>query len=141
MSVAHTPAVPVNETARRILDRADVPDEHKQRLFGLVEHAQRLAADAALEDKLQAEYGREAVALILDCKQFLRLHRAGDATGRVAMLLPDGDKQALRDAGFTLHEPEGMVFKMFGWVAVDPMDGPPEALTAALDAAWAKAQV
>ncbi len=138
--MAHTPAVPVNETAHKILERADVPEEHKQRLFELVDRAQALAQEAGLVDKLQAEYGREAVALILDCRQFMRLHRGGDAVGRVALLLPDDAKAALESAGFTLHEPEGMVFKLFGWVAVDPMEGTAAALHDALEGAWARAR-
>ena len=122
----------------RILERAPVPPEHKERLFHLVRHAQALGAAAG--EELQAEFGPEHVALIVGHNQFLRLFRGGAAPGVVEMLVPDAAKAALHAAGFTLREPGGQVFKLFGWVRVDPMQGEAPALDAAVSAAFAKAK-
>lgn len=122
----------------RILERAPVPPEHKQRLFHLARHAQALGAAAG--DELQAEFGPEHVALIVGHNQFLRLFRGGAEPGAVEMLLPDAAKAALQAAGFTLREPGGQVFRLFGWVRIDPMQGEAAALDAAVSAAFAKAK-
>lgn len=124
----------------RILERAPVPTEHKERLFHLVRHAQALGMDSG--EELQAEFGPEHVALIVGHNQFLRLFRGGAAPGVVEMLLPDAAKRALQAAGFTLREPGGQVFKLFGWVRIDPMQAGADAaaLDAAVGAAFAKAR-
>ncbi len=134
----HTPATPaVDDRPIRILERTPVDDAHKERLFALVRKAQALAADAGRD--LQAEFGKDAVALIVGCNQFVRLHRGGDVPGRVEVLVGDDVKQRLQDAGFELLEAQGAVFKLFGWTGVEPMAGDLDALEAAVEAAFQKA--
>ncbi len=136
--MSHTPATPADDRALRLLERADVDDAHKQRLLALVRRAQAAAAEAG--EDLQAEFGREHVALIVGCNQFVRVFRAGDAAGRIELLLPEAAKTQLAEAGFTLSDPLGAVFKMFGWVSVDPREGDLDRLEQAVDAAWQKAR-
>ncbi len=135
----HTPTTPArDDRPLRILERAEVEDDHKQRLLDLVRRAQVLAEGAG--DDLQAEFGREHVALIVGCNQFVRVYRSGPAAGRVELLLPEPAKEALVEAGFTLGEPMGAVFKIFGWVSIDPREGDLDRLEAALDAAMGRAR-
>lgn len=135
----HTPATPAqDDRPLKLLERTPVSDDHKERLFALVHKAQALATDA--DDELQSEFGKEHVALITGCNQFARLFRGGDGAGRVELLLPDAAKQALTDAGFTLAEPEGAIFRMFGWVRIDPMEGDLDQAEAAVEAAYQKAR-
>lgn len=122
----------------RLLERTPVSADHKERLFHLVRTGQARAAEAG--EDLQAEFGAEHVALIVGCNQFVRLFRSGPEPGAVELLLPDDGKKALADGGFELRDPAGQVFKLFGWVRVDPMQGRPEALDAAVGSAFAKAQ-
>jgi hypothetical protein len=137
--VSHTPTQPAgDDRPLRILERTPVPEPHKQRLFHLVQTGQ--AAAAASGDDLQAEFGKDHVALIVGCNQFVRLFRGGAEPGAVELLLPDDGKKALTAAGFTLRDPEGQVFKLFGWVRVDPMQGDEGALDAAVGSAFAKAK-
>lgn len=134
----HTPATPaVDDRPIRILERTPVDDEHKERLFALVRRAQASAVDAGKE--LQAEFGKDAVALIIGCNQFVRLHRGGEVPGRVEVLVGEEQKQALRDAGFDLLEAQGAVFKLFGWTGIDPMQGDVDVLTQAVAAAFSDA--
>lgn len=134
----HSPATPAqDDRPRKLLDRTPVAEDHKQRLFALVHKAQALAA--AADDELQSEFGRQHVALITGCNQFVRLFRDGDHAGSVELLLPDEAKKALEAAGFTLGEPEGAVFRMFGWVRIDPMEGDLSHAEAAVEAAYRKA--
>jgi hypothetical protein len=134
----HTPTQPAgDDRPLRLLERAPVPPEHKERLFHVVRHGQGQAAAVGAE--LQAEFGAEHVALIVGCNQFVRLFRAGSEPGAVELLLPEDGKKALAAAGYTLREPEGQVFKLFGWVRVDPMQGAPQALDDAVAAAFRKA--
>ena len=136
---SHTPTQPAgDDRPLRLLERAPVPEEHKERLFRLVREGQAQAA--ASGDELQAEFGKEHVALIVGCNQFIRLFRGGDEPGAVELLLPDDGKKALTAAGFQLREPAGQVFKLFGWVRVDPMQGPEPALEAAVASAFTKAK-
>jgi hypothetical protein len=122
----------------RILERTPVPEAHKARLFALVrlgqEEAGRVGAD------LQAEFGRDHVALIADHNQFIRLFRGGARPGDVELWLDGPAREALAAAGFTLGEPEGAVFKLFGWTRLDPMAGPEPALHEAVKSALAKAR-
>lgn len=135
----HTPTQAAgDDRPLRILERAPVAPEHKERLFHVVREGQARAAAAG--EELQAEFGPEHVALIVGCNQFVRLFRGGPEPGAVEFLLPDEGKAALAAAGFTLREPAGQVFKLFGWVRVDPMQGAPEALDAAVGSAFAKAK-
>ena len=135
---SHTPTQPAgDDRPLRLLDRTPVGPEHKERLFHVVREGQAQAAAAGAE--LQAEFGAEHVALIVGCNQFVRLFRAGSEPGAVELLLPDDGKKALAAAGFTLREPAGQVFKLFGWVRIDPMQGPEPALDAAVGSAFAKA--
>ena len=136
---AHTPTQPASDDRPlRLLERAPVGPEHKERLFHVVREGQAAAQQAAVE--LQAEFGAEHVALIVGCNQFVRLFRGGPEPGAVELLLPEDGKKALAAAGFTLKEPAGQVFRLFGWVRVDPMQGDPAALDAAVAAAFAKAK-
>ena len=135
----HTPMTPAaDDRPIRILERTPVGAEHKERLFALVRLGQ--AEAAAADADLQAEFGREHVALIAEHNQFLRLFRGGARPGDVELWLDQPAKDALAAAGFTLREPDGPVFKLFGWIRVDPMDGPRDALEAAVRAALAKAR-
>jgi hypothetical protein len=135
----HTPTQPAgDDRPLRILERTPVPEEHKQRLFHLVKTGQDRAAAAG--EELQAEFGKDHVALIVGCNQFVRLFRAGPEPGVVELLLPDDAKAKLADAGFTLRPPAGQVFKLFGWVRVDPMQGREADLDAAIGSAFTKAQ-
>ena len=136
---SHTPTQPAgDDRPLRLLERTPVPQEHKDRLFHLVREGQAKAAAAGAE--LQAEFGAEHVALIVGCNQFIRLFRSGAEPGAVELLLPEDGKKALQAAGFTLREPAGQVFKLFGWIRVDPMQGPAPALDAAVGSAFAKAK-
>lgn len=131
--VDHTPTTPAGDDRPiRILDRADVPEAHKERLIRLVRRAQAIADTAGRE--LQSEFGRMHVSLIVGCNQFLRLFR--DETGEVELLVGDKVKQLLGEAGFTLKEPDGAIFKMFGWVRLDPMEGDLDRLEEAVEAAF-----
>lgn len=136
---SHTPTQPAgDDRPLRLLERTPVPDEHKERLFHLVRQGQSQASAAGAE--LQAEFGKDHVALIVGCNQFIRLFRSGPEPGAVELLLPDDGKEALAQAGFTLREPVGQVFKLFGWVRLDPMQGPAPALDAAVASAFTKAK-
>ncbi len=130
--------VPADERAERYLSGAELPEDRKARLVALVHRAQAAAATAGAE--LQAEFGREHVGLIVGCNQFLRLDKAGDLAGKAELFLDDAGKTALRSAGFTLHEHPSYLFRMFGWVVVDPLEGSLDALAAAVDAAFQKAR-
>lgn len=121
----------------RILERTPVPEAHRQRLFALVRTAQTESARAGAD--LQAEFGRDHVALIAGHNQFVRLFRGGSGPGDVELWLDEAAKQALRGAGFNLREPEGAVFRLFGWIRLDPMQAPEDALVDAVKAAFHKA--
>jgi hypothetical protein len=136
--VDHTPTVAAgDDRAIRLLEHAALPADRKDRLVGLVKLAQEAAAESGAE--LQAEFGREHVGLIVGCNQFVRLFRAGPEPGAVELLLDDSAKAALREAGVELRPPEGTVFKLFGWVRVDPAAAQAGALEQALRSALAKA--
>jgi len=136
---SHTPTQPAgDDRPLRLLERTPVGPEHKERLFHVVHEGQARAQAAGTE--LQAEFGAEHVALIVGCNQFVRLFRSGPEPGAVELLLPDEGKKALAEAGFALREPAGQVFKLFGWVRVDPMQGPAPALDAAVAAAFDRAK-
>ncbi len=130
----HTPTVPADERALRLLERA--PQPQRARLMETVAWAQASAASTGAE--LQAEFGREHVALIVGCNQFVRLWRGGSQPGAVELLLDAPQKSELGKA-FPLSDPDGAVFKLFGWVRVDPSAGPEPVLHAAVDAAFRKA--
>ncbi len=135
----HTPATSATDDRPiRILERTPVPDAHRERLFALVRRAQTAANSAGAD--LQAEFGKDHVGLIVGCNQFTRLFRGGAAPGVVELLIDAPTKALLREAGFTLQDPEGAVFRLFGWVRLDPMQGDLEVLERAVDAAFAKAQ-
>lgn len=122
----------------RILERTPVSQEHKERLFALVRAGQEEGLTAGAD--LQAEFGRDHVALIADHNQFIRLFRGGTEPGAVELWIDEPAKEALRAAGFTLRDPEGAVFKLFGWTRLDPMQGPEAALRSAVLAALGKAR-
>jgi hypothetical protein len=120
----------------RILERTPVPEAHKQRLFALVRKAQSLGTEHNAD--LQAEFGKEHVALIANHNQFLRLFRGGAQPGCVELWIPPSAKPDL-EGRFTLQEPEGAVFRLFGWVRLDPMQGPEQVLLDAVEAAFRRA--
>lgn len=135
----HTPQTPAtDDRPLRVLERTPVPDGHKQVLFDLVKRAQDEAAAAG--DELQAEFGKEHVALIVGCNQFIRLWKGGTQPGSVELLLDLRDKNLLAAAGFSLGDPEGQVFKLFGWVRVNPVAGDKTALSDAVVGAFRKAK-
>lgn len=134
----HTPTTPASDDRPlRILERTPVPDDHKERLASVVRKAQQVAAMAGAE--LQSEFGKDHVGLIVGCNQFVRLMRAGEAPGTIELFLEPADREGLRTSGFTLKEPEGAVFKLFGWVRIDPMEGALPALEQAVEKAFQKA--
>jgi hypothetical protein len=135
----HTPSTPAfDDRPLRLLERAPVPPAHKERLMTLVRLGQELALGSGAD--LQAEFGKEHVALIADHNQFLRLFRGGAEPGAVELWMEQAGKDTLAAAGFTLRDPEGAVFRLFGWTRVDPMQGPMAALEDAVRAAFAKAR-
>lgn len=135
----HTPQTPAgDDRPLRVLERAAVPDEHKRRLFDLVRRAQAEAGTSG--DELQAEFGKEHVALIVGCNQFVRLWKGGPQPGAVELLLDQPQKDALAAKGFQLGAPEGQVFRLFGWVRIDPMAGDEAALQQAVADAFRKAK-
>jgi len=139
LSLGHTPMTPAaDDRPLRILERTPVDGAHKERLFALVRLAQWLAADAGAD--LQSEFGKDHVALIADHNQFLRLFRGGARPGDVELWLEAPAREALAAAGFTLREPEGAVFRLFGWTRVDPMESSVAGLEAAVGAAFARAR-
>lgn len=125
----------MDDRPRKLLSRLD--DGPRAAAMALLDAADGLAADAGKE--LQPEFGPDHVALIVGCNQFVRFRRAGDDAGHVELWLDDAAKKTLAAAGFTLHDPHGAIFRMFGWVRIDPHEGDPDALRAALGAAFAKA--
>src|SRR5688500_11319074 len=135
-SVDHTPQVPADDRALRLLEHSGLDGPHKERVLSLVRASQDEAAKAG--EDLQAEFGKEHVALIVGCNQFVRFWRAGREPGAVELLLDPKDKEALKAAGFELRDPDGAVFKMFGWVRLDPAQGQPASLEAATRKAFAK---
>ena len=135
----HTPQTPAgDDRPLRVLERTPVPEAHRERLYSLVRKAQAEAAMAG--DELQAEFGREHVALIVGCNQFVRLWKGGSQPGAVELLLDPADKDALASSGYFLGVPEGQIFRLFGWVRVDPMAGRPAALEQAVSQAFRKAK-
>lgn len=135
----HTPQTPAgDDRPLRVLERTPVPDAHKERLFSLVRKAQEEAAAGG--DELQAEFGKEHVALIVGCNQFVRLWKGGTQPGAVELLLDPADKDALASSGYFLGVPEGQIFRLFGWVRVDPMAGRSAALEEAVAKAFRKAK-
>ncbi|MEK6985016.1 MAG: hypothetical protein AABX89_01365 [Candidatus Thermoplasmatota archaeon] len=130
----HTPTVPADERALRLLERA--PEPQRAALLDAVAVAQTEAAAAGAE--LQAEFGKEHVALIVGCNQFVRLWRGGTQPGAVELLL-DGPAKSELATKFPLGDPDGAVFKLFGWVRLDPAAGPATALATGVRAAFRKA--
>lgn len=135
----HTPAASASDDrALRLLERTPVAPEHRERLFAVVRRAQAEAAATGAD--LQAEFGVEHVGLIVGCNQFVRLFRGGAEPGALEILVPESTRVELAQAGFTLRPPEGAVFKLFGWVRVDPMQGNDSILGDAVAVAFAKAK-
>lgn len=135
----HTPQTPAqDDRPLRVLERAPVPQPHKERLFALVKLAQEEAAAAG--DELQAEFGKEHVALIVGCNQFARFWKGGTQPGCVELLLDPPHRDELASSGFFLDPPEGQVFRLFGWVRVNPTLGQPKALDEAMVRAFRKAK-
>lgn len=135
----HTPQTPAgDDRPLRVLERTPVPEAHRERLFHLVRTAQAEAAKAG--DELQAEFGKEHVALIVGCNQFIRLWKGGDQPGCVELLLDAPHKDELAASGYFLGVPDGQIFRLFGWVRVDPMVGRAGALEQAVVQAFHKAR-
>lgn len=117
----------MDERPLKLLARA--PDTVRPALEGLANAAGQLAADAGTD--LQFEFGKEHVAFIVGCNQFLRLHFRGDHAGTV---------EVPPSAGLDGEPALSQVFRMFQWAAVtaDALD--PAALAKAFDAARTKGQ-
>jgi len=139
LRVDHTPQTPAqDDRPLRVLERTPVPEAHRERLYALVRKAQAEAAQAG--DELQAEFGKEHVALIAGCNQFMRLWKGGTQPGCVELLLDPPHKDELAASGYFLDTPEGQIFRLFGWVRVDPMSGNAKALDEAVARAYRKAK-
>lgn len=95
----------------------------------LARHAGALSDDAGVD--LQFEFGRDTIAFIVGCNQFMRLHFRGDRAGQVS--LPPA-------AGMKGDAPQEAVFKMFGWQTVDADAGLTAAVGKAFQDAAAKKQ-
>jgi hypothetical protein len=134
----HSPQTPADDRALRLLEHANLPTPTKEVLLALVRQAQTQAAEAG--EDLQAEFGREHVALIVGCNQFVRIFRSGREPGAVEILLDAPDKDKLAADGFALRDAEGQVFKLFGWTRITPTEGPEAALHQAVSKAFAKAR-
>lgn len=109
----------------QLLQRA--PEEFRPPLTALAHHAGALSEQTNQE--LQFEFGKDTIAFIVGCNQFLRLHFRGDRAGRVS--LP-------KAAGLEGDAPDEAVFKMFGWTTVDVDEGLADAVTKAFEDAAAK---
>lgn len=121
----------------KLIRRTPVDDVHIARLEALAAAADALA-DAAGKD-LQSEFGKQHVALIIGCNQFVRIYRDGDHAGQVELWLEPGAVSDLEAAGGQVGPAVGgAVFQMFGWRTVDPMVAP-AAVDAALESAAKRA--
>lgn len=136
-SVDHTPQTPADDRALRLLEHADMPAPRKTAILETVKAVQEEAAKQGKE--LQAEFGPQHVALIVGCNQFVRFWRSGPEPGAVELLLDPTSKTKLNEAGFALRDPEGAVFKLFGWVRLDADAGALGALQEATRQAFVKA--
>lgn len=121
----HTAQTPADDRAARLLEHADIPEPRKSRALATLRAAQQAAHAGGAE--LQAEFGKEHVGLIVACNQFLRIWRSGPEPGAVEILLPKDDRAAL-GSSYSLRAPDGAVFKLFGWVRLDPEAGEQQAL-------------
>lgn len=108
----------MDERPLKLLARA--PDAVRPRLLDLADLAGRAAAEA--DTDLQFEFGRDHVAFIVGCNQFLRLHFRGDHAGIVEV--PPA-------AGIDGAPALGRVFQMFGWQSAAAADVPSTAVEAA----------
>lgn len=126
----------MDERPGKLIARMAVTPEHQQLLVQL--HRQCLDLAAAAGKELQYEFGKTHFAIIVGCNQFLRIHRSGDHEGLIELWQPDVD--ALTTAGFRPGASvSGQVFRMFGWQALHPTVGDPDALATAVKAAFEKA--
>lgn len=134
----HTPTFAGgDDRAARLLESAKVPDAKRERLLAVLGWVQA-AADAAGKE-LQLEYGPTHIGLIAEHNQAVRLLRAGAHAGDAELFLETPQRAQLAAAGYALQEPELAVFKLFGWVRVDPSQGSEEGLRTAAQQALAKA--
>lgn len=93
---------------------------------GLVRRA--AASLSAAGQEMQVSFDGGVAALIVGCHQFARFRR----DGVVEILVPDEAKEFLKGEGVQLQEPEGTVFRLFGWIAV-ACEAPADALERGLD--------
>lgn len=110
----------------KLLQRTPVPQDHRDLLLHLAEQVDEDVAAAGKE--LQSEFGKEHVALIVGCNQFVRFYRDGNHAGQVEVWL-DGDhaKGVEAEWGPALG---GAVFQMFGWRSLNPTTDPQAAMAA-----------
>lgn len=127
----------MDERPLKLLARTPVDEEHKQRLFALARQAHDLA-DADRRELLW-EFGREHVGAIAEHNQFLRLFRGGEQPGCIELWLTPEGRAAAEAAGIETRDPDGAVFKMFGWRRIDPAAADADALDAALRDAYGRA--
>lgn len=112
----------MDERPLKLIARA--PDGCRADLERLARRALDLGGAA-----LQFEFGKEHVAFIAGCNQFLRLHFRGDHAGTVE-LPPAADLDG--------RPALGRVFQMFGWSAHDAAGVSGGAVDAAFQAAVAQ---
>ncbi len=106
----------------KLLERA--PDAVRPALKALAEHAGALAA--AADEDLQFEFGKEHIAFIASCNQFMRIHHRGDHAGTVE--LPPA-------SGATGGPAMSAIFQMFQWTSLPAEDVRPEHVDAAFNEA------
>ena len=120
-----------------MIRRTPVDADHLACLESLAEAADAAAAEAGKD--LQSEFGKQHVALIIGCNQFVRFYREGPHAGAIELWLDPPAVQELEVAGGAVTDAVGgAVFQMFGWRTVDPQVAP-GAVLVALEAAAARA--
>lgn len=112
----------------KLIRRSKAPQARVAAMEALATSADARVAEAGKD--LQSEFGKQHVALIVGCNQFVRFYRDGDHDGHIEVLVP-ADHPG--EFGPALG---GAVFSMFGWRSL-PADDPKA--HAAVEAAVARA--
>lgn len=106
----------------KLLQRA--PESLQPALEALTHHAGALSNSAG--EDLQFDFGKDTIAFIVGCNQFMRLHFRGDRAGKVS-LPPAAEIEG--------EVPEESIFKMFGWKTVDADESLKDAVARSFEAA------